>query len=144
MRDNKNLSGLHKKEGHLSSGIRNIAIIAHVDHGKTTLVDAMLRQSGTFRANEQVVERVMDSNELERERGIRILHRTFALVSIRADSRPLQEKMRVRWISANRFAPHRKSPLVHGHGYRVGCIVVLERCKERDSACPSIATAAEF
>jgi hypothetical protein len=81
---------------------------------------------------------------LERERGIRILHRTFALVSIRADSRPLQEKMRVRWISANRFAPHRKSPLVHGHGYRVGCIVVLERCKERDSACPSIATAAEF
>ena len=57
----------------MSSGIRNIAIIAHVDHGKTTLVDAMLRQSGTFRANEQVVERVMDSNELERERGITIL-----------------------------------------------------------------------
>src|SRR6266487_2599280 len=53
--------------------IRNIAIIAHVDHGKTTLVDAMLRQSGTFRANEAVVERVMDSNELERERGITIL-----------------------------------------------------------------------
>ena len=53
--------------------IRNIAIIAHVDHGKTTLVDAMLRQAGTFRANEQVAERVMDSNELERERGITIL-----------------------------------------------------------------------
>src|SRR3989442_1628097 len=52
---------------------RNIAIIAHVDHGKTTLVDAMLRQSGIFRANEAVVERVMDSNELERERGITIL-----------------------------------------------------------------------
>ena len=49
----------------MSSGIRNIAIIAHVDHGKTTLVDAMLRQSGTFRANETLVERVMDSNELE-------------------------------------------------------------------------------
>ena len=53
--------------------IRNIAIIAHVDHGKTTLVDAMLKQSGTFRSNEQVVERVMDSNDLERERGITIL-----------------------------------------------------------------------
>jgi GTP-binding protein len=53
--------------------IRNIAIIAHVDHGKTTLVDAMLRQSGTFRENEQVVERVMDSMDLERERGITIM-----------------------------------------------------------------------
>src|SRR4051812_45911844 len=53
--------------------IRNIAIIAHVDHGKTTLVDAMLRQSGIFRDNEAVAERVMDSNELERERGITIL-----------------------------------------------------------------------
>ncbi|HWR56801.1 MAG TPA: translational GTPase TypA [Negativicutes bacterium] len=53
--------------------VRNIAIIAHVDHGKTTLVDAMLKQSGIFRANEQVAERVMDSNDLERERGITIL-----------------------------------------------------------------------
>ncbi len=53
--------------------IRNIAIIAHVDHGKTTLVDAMLRQTGVFRANEQVADRVMDSNDLERERGITIL-----------------------------------------------------------------------
>jgi len=53
--------------------LRNIAIIAHVDHGKTTLVDAMLRQSGTFRANQQVAERAMDSNDLERERGITIL-----------------------------------------------------------------------
>jgi GTP-binding protein len=60
--------------------IRNIAIIAHVDHGKTTLVDAMLRQSGTFRANEQVAERVMDSNELERERGITILAKNTAIV----------------------------------------------------------------
>src|SRR5262249_23322432 len=60
----------------LNDKIRNIAIIAHVDHGKTTLVDAMLRQSGIFRANEEVVERVMDSNELERERGITILAKT--------------------------------------------------------------------
>src|SRR6187401_2847005 len=53
--------------------LRNIAIIAHVDHGKTTLVDAMLRQTGVFRANEAVADRVMDSNDLERERGITIL-----------------------------------------------------------------------
>jgi GTP-binding protein len=58
--------------------IFNIAIIAHVDHGKTTLVDAMLRQSGTFRANEAVAERVMDSNDLERERGITILAKNTA------------------------------------------------------------------
>jgi GTP-binding protein len=63
----------------LSAGIRNIAIIAHVDHGKTTLVDAMLKQSGTFRANEAVAERVMDSNELERERGITILAKNTAI-----------------------------------------------------------------
>ena len=63
----------------MSLGIRNIAIIAHVDHGKTTLVDAMLRQSGTFRANEHLVERVMDSNELERERGITILAKNTAI-----------------------------------------------------------------
>src|ERR1700759_4064891 len=63
----------------MSEQIRNIAIIAHVDHGKTTLVDAMLRQSGIFRANEAVVERVMDSNDLERERGITILAKNTAL-----------------------------------------------------------------
>jgi len=60
--------------------IRNIAIIAHVDHGKTTLVDAMLRQSGTFRSNETLVERVMDSNELERERGITILAKNTSVL----------------------------------------------------------------
>ena len=63
----------------MASEIRNIAIIAHVDHGKTTLVDAMLRQSGTFRANENLIERVMDSNELERERGITILAKNTAI-----------------------------------------------------------------
>jgi len=63
----------------LNPSIRNIAIIAHVDHGKTTLVDAMLRQSGIFRAGEAVVERVMDSNELERERGITILAKNTAI-----------------------------------------------------------------
>ena len=60
--------------------LRNIAIIAHVDHGKTTLVDQMLRQSGIFRANEAVAERVMDSNDLERERGITILSKNTAVM----------------------------------------------------------------
>lgn len=59
--------------------IRNIAIIAHVDHGKTTLVDHMLRQTGTFRANQELVSRVMDSNDLERERGITILAKNTAV-----------------------------------------------------------------
>jgi len=63
----------------MSQNIRNIAIIAHVDHGKTTLVDAMLKQSGIFRANQEVADRVMDSNDLERERGITILAKNTAL-----------------------------------------------------------------
>ncbi len=63
----------------MKPSIRNIAIIAHVDHGKTTMVDQLLRQSGTFRQNQQVAERVMDSNDLERERGITILSKNCAV-----------------------------------------------------------------
>jgi GTP-binding protein len=69
------------------SDIRNIAIIAHVDHGKTTLVDHMLRQTGTFRENQEVVKRVMDSNDLERERGITILAKNTAVIYKRASTK---------------------------------------------------------
>ncbi|RLT50444.1 MAG: GTP-binding protein, partial [Chloroflexi bacterium] len=64
----------------LRMDLRNIAIIAHVDHGKTTLVDGLLRQARVFRENQQVIERVMDSNDLERERGITILSKNTAVI----------------------------------------------------------------
>src|SRR4026209_1303662 len=70
----------HRKSHHIANPYRrNVAIIAHVDHGKTTLVDAMLRQTGIFRANEQVADRVMDSMDLERERGITIMAKNTSI-----------------------------------------------------------------
>lgn len=63
----------------IRTDLRNIAIIAHVDHGKTTLVDQMLKQSGTFRDNQSVQDRVMDNGDLERERGITILAKNTAI-----------------------------------------------------------------
>src|SRR5437899_12148731 len=71
----------------LRTDLRNMPIIAHVDHGKTTLVDHMLRQTGTFRENQEVVKRVLDSNELERERGITILAKNTAVFYVDAKTR---------------------------------------------------------
>src|SRR5688500_14382615 len=70
----------HAKPKQIANPLRrNVAIIAHVDHGKTTLVDALLRQSGVFRANQQVADRVMDNTDLERERGITIMAKNTAV-----------------------------------------------------------------
>src|SRR5438105_7728689 len=84
--------------------IRNVAIIAHVDHGKTTLVDFMLRQTGIFRANETLVDRAMDSNELEREKGITILAKNTAVtyrgVKINIVTRPGTPTSGARWSAA--------------------------------------------
>ena len=79
MPSSRNSPRSHKVRPIANPNRRNVAIIAHVDHGKTTLVDAMLHQSGAFRANERVAERAMDSNELERERGITILAKNTAV-----------------------------------------------------------------
>src|SRR5690554_7531999 len=73
------LRDLNRKDEFMSRALRNVAIIAHVDHGKTSLVDQLLRQAGTFRANQQVTERVMDSGDIERERGITILAKNCAV-----------------------------------------------------------------
>jgi len=80
---NKGVEVAERLVEHFRHDIRNVAIIAHVDHGKTTLVDQMLRQSGTFRANEQLTERVMDSNDLEREKGITTGIKRRSISSIR-------------------------------------------------------------
>ena len=80
------MPGLPKETKNMNQtkrAIRNIAIIAHVDHGKTTLVDQLLRQSGTFRENQQVETRVMDSNDLEKERGITILAKKLRCLNIK-------------------------------------------------------------
>ena len=83
----------------MTRAIRNIAIIAHVDHGKTTLVDQLLKQSGTFRANQAVAERVMDSNDIERERGITILAKNCAVEyeGTRSEERRVGKECRSRW-----------------------------------------------
>ena len=83
----------------MTRAIRNIAIIAHVDHGKTTLVDQLLKQSGTFRANQAVAERVMDSNDIERERGITILANTKAPTSTSS----IPRDMRTSAVKSNAF-----------------------------------------
>ena len=71
--------------------LRNVAIIAHVDHGKTTLVDQMLKQGGVYRENQETVERVMDSNDLERDRGITILAKNTDRKSTRLNSSHIEE-----------------------------------------------------
>ena len=83
--------------------LRNIAIIAHVDHGKTTLVDEMLKQSGTFRSNEQVAERVMDSNDLEREHDLAMHEK--------------EEKLRIKRQLTNNINHELKTPVAAIQGY---------------------------
>src|SRR4028119_1194808 len=77
---------MHKTELPPREDIRNLAIVAHVDHGKTTLVDTMLKQANTFRANQEVRARVMDSMDLERERGITIMAKNAAMRFIRQEA----------------------------------------------------------
>src|ERR1700704_6917069 len=78
-------SAAHRRNDAVRSSIRNVAIVAHVDHGKTTLVDAMLWQTGAFGAHEHVDERAMDSNDLEREKGITILAKNTAVNYVSPD-----------------------------------------------------------
>src|SRR5689334_6680381 len=85
---------LSSEESTMAERLRNLAIIAHVDHGKTTLVDQMLAQGGAFRANEAHAERAMDSNDQERERGITILAKC---TSIRSEERRVGKECRCRW-----------------------------------------------
>lgn len=87
--------------------VRNIAIIAHVDHGKTTLVDELLKQSGVFRENQEVAERVMDSNDIEKERGITILSKNTAVmykdVKINIIDTPATPISAARWNVSSRW-----------------------------------------
>lgn len=97
--------------------LRNIAIIAHVDHGKTTLIDVLLQQSGTYRDNQQVDERAMDSNDLEKERGI---HRAFFNALVFAISSRLAEEL----VDKSGFAvvdvgDNRHVTLVSGHQFEL-------------------------
>ena len=93
--------------------LRNVAIIAHVDHGKTTLVDRLLQQSGAYRENQRVVERAMDSNDLERERGITILAKA---ASVRLEGHPHQHRRHAR---PRRFRRRGRAHPQHG-GRRAG------------------------
>jgi hypothetical protein len=85
--------------------MRNIAIIAHVDHGKTTLVDELLKQSGSFRENQRVAERVMDSNDLEKERGITILAKATSVewkdTASTSSTRPATPISAARWSASS-------------------------------------------
>ena len=86
--------------------VRNIAIIAHVDHGKTTLVDELLKQSGVFRANQEVAERVMDSNDIERERGITIPRTRQYFIRIPRSTSSIRRDTRIlaaRWSGCSRW-----------------------------------------
>ena len=91
----------------MSKQIRNIAIIAHVDHGKTTMVDQLLRQSGTFAQHEKVVDTVMDSNAIERERGITILAKNCAVSwgarTSTSSTRPATPTLAARWSAPCRW-----------------------------------------
>ena len=88
--------------------LRNVAIIAHVDHGKTTLVDEMLKQGGVYRENQEVVDRVMDSNDLERERGITILAKNTAIhygdTKINIVDTPATPTLAARWSVSSRWS----------------------------------------
>ena len=106
--------------------LRNIAIIAHVDHGKTTLVDGLLKQAHVFRENQQVMERVMDSNDLERERGITILAKNTAIeIWDAADPGSGQDQHRG-YTRACRFWRRGRAGDEHG-GWRPACWWMLPK-----------------
>ena len=95
-----------------SSKLRNIAIIAHVDHGKTTLVDCLLKQCGVFRQNEVVQERVLDSNDLERERGITILAKNVSVKYNDYKINIVDTKLKFKWVNDRSLIFRNKSQLI--------------------------------